>query len=325
MTLTHLTPEVGWTFMAIVAALGVATLLVAVRGWQRPEKDFTELRLRLRTWWIIVGLFGLALVLSRTGALVFFAVVSALALREYLTLVPLRPADRRVVLWAYLSIPLQYYWIEIKWYGMFIIFIPVYLFLFLPTRMVLTGVTQGFLRTAGALHWGLMTTVFSLSHAALLLVLEPGADSRIEPAWPSTAAIESPGPGLLLFLVLLTECNDVFQYLWGKTFGRIRVAPTVSPGKTLAGLLGGVGSTLILGGLLGPWLTFLDLPRALLGALLIGVSGFAGDLSISALKRDLGIKDSGDLLPGHGGILDRVDSLTYTAPLFFHFVYYCYG
>lgn len=326
MNFSHLTPEVRWTFLAIVAALAGATFFVGVLGWFRPEKDYTELRLRTRTWWIIVGLFGFALILNRNGAIVFFAVVSSLALREYLGLIPDRPKTRRILPWVYLCIPLQYYWVATEWYGMFVIFIPVYLFLFLPTRMVLMGKTEGFLRSAAALHWGLMTTVYCLSHAAFLLVLDPGdtlVKSRLEPSW-TVEKLSLAGPALLLFLVLLTEANDIFQFLWGKSLGRIRVAPIVSPGKTLGGLSGGVSSTVVMGGLLGPWLTFMDLPRSLMAGLLIGLSGFAGDLSISALKRDLGVKDSGDILPGHGGILDRIDSLIYTAPLFFHFVYHYY-
>ena len=129
---------------------------------------------------------------------------------------------------------------------------------------------------------------------------------------------------MLLMLVLLTELNDIAQYIWGKSFGRRKVAPHVSPGKTWAGLLGGVATTVCLAALIGPWLTLMDLPRSVIAGLIIGVSGFFGDLSISAIKRDLKVKDSGSILPGHGGILDRIDSLTYTAPLVFHFVYYCY-
>jgi phosphatidate cytidylyltransferase len=130
---------------------------------------------------------------------------------------------------------------------------------------------------------------------------------------------------LLLFLVLLTELNDIFQYLWGKSFGHLKIAPHVSPKKTWAGLFGGVGTTTLLAAVVGPWLTFMDWQHALVAGLIIGIAGFAGDLSISAIKRDLGVKDSGTALPGHGGILDRIDSLTYTAPLFFHYVWHGYG
>jgi phosphatidate cytidylyltransferase len=325
MSLAHLSPAVVWVFSVIVVALVAASLAVAILSRRQSERDFRELRLRVRTWWIIVCLFALAVLLNRAGVLVFFGVVSALSLREYLALVPPRASDWRILLWTYLSIPLQYYWIYIEWYGLFIIFIPVYLFLLLPTRLVFMGITDGFVQSTAALHWGLMTTVFSISHAAYLLVLEPGANPRWPVHWPAGTNSASAGAGLLLFLVLLTELNDIFQYLWGKSIGRIHIAPRVSPRKTLGGFLGGVATTTLLATAIGPWLTFMDWGRSMLAGLMIGLAGFAGDLSISAVKRDLGVKDSGTTLPGHGGILDRIDSLTYTAPLFFHLVWYGYG
>jgi phosphatidate cytidylyltransferase len=195
----------------------------------------------------------------------------------------------------------------------FIIFIPVYCFLFIPVRMLMVGQTGGYTRAAGTIHWGLMTTVFSLSHAAFLLNLRSRSN-------PDLLA----GPGLMLYLVILTELNDVFQYLWGKSVGRHRIVPSVSPNKTWQGFLGGVGTTTVLAWLLGPVLTPMSDWQALLAGLIISVGGFFGDINLSALKRDLGIKDTGSLLPGHGGILDRVDSLTYTAPLFFHYVYFLF-
>ncbi|MEJ2575054.1 MAG: phosphatidate cytidylyltransferase, partial [Gammaproteobacteria bacterium] len=127
---------------------------------------------------------------------------------------------------------------------------------------------------------------------------------------------------LVLYLVFLTQFNDVMQYTWGKLFGRHKIIPKVSPNKTWQGFGGGVLTTAVLAALLGPWLTPLSIPQAILAGLIIGAGGFVGDVIISALKRDIGVKDSGSLLPGHGGLLDRLDSLLYTAPLFFHFVYY---
>lgn len=322
--LQHLSREVVITLCGIAAALVIASILVRLRKRLRPDRDDTELRLRVRTWWAIAWTFALAIVLSPGASVLFLAFVSFLALKEFLSLIPTRQADRRVLYWAYMSIPVQYYWAYSGWYGMFVVFIPVYMFLLLPARMVSIGQTDGFLRAVGTLHWGLMTTVYSLSHTAMLLMFKVGDSPRITaPLLSGSKSV--PGVALLVLLVLLTQFNDVAQYIWGKSFGRIRVVPTVSPGKTLAGLLGGVGTTMLLAALLGPWLTILDLKRAVIAGGIIAFSGFAGDVSISAMKRDLGIKDSGSILPGHGGILDRVDSLTYTAPLFFHFVYYCYG
>jgi phosphatidate cytidylyltransferase len=324
MHFSKLPTEVQFALAGVLAALVLSSVILEVARRLRPNWDATEVKLRLRTWWIIAGLFSLAIVLDFGASLTFFAFVSFLALKEYLSLIPTRRADRRVLFWAYMSIPFQYYWAWERWYGMFIVFIPVYMFLLLPVRMVLLGKPEGYLRAIGSVHWGLMTTVFSLSHAAFLLALEPIAGARVAPSWPNASSTVMPGPGLLIFLVLLTELNDIAQFLWGKSLGRARVVPGISPGKTVAGLVGGVLTTLALAALIGPHLTLMDLPRSCIAGGIIGIAGFAGDVSISALKRDLGIKDSGSILPGHGGILDRIDSLTYTAPLFFHFVYYTY-
>lgn len=324
LRLDHLTTEVRWTLLGVFIALIVASAICRLLQFAKPKSNWKELDLRIKTWWMIVGMLSLSIVLDRTISLIFWALVCFLALREYLNLIPTRESDRRVHWWAYGTIPIQFIWVYMEWYGMFLIFIPVYLFLLLPTRMVLIGETKGFLSAIGTLHWGLMTTVFSLSHAAMLLSIHPIETGRATPIWPSPLAATSPGPGLLILLVLLTQGNDVAQFIWGKLFGRIKVVPRVSPGKTLAGLLGSVCTTVVLALLLGPRLAFFDWQHSLLIGLVIGVGGFAGDVSISAIKRDLGVKDSGAILPGHGGILDRVDSLTYTAPLFFHLVYYFY-
>jgi phosphatidate cytidylyltransferase len=298
--------------VGILALLILATAVALALKRFRPDRDYTQPLLRIRTWWVIIALVFGALLLCRGTAILFFGLVSYLAFKEFITLIPTRRADHRVLFWAYLAIPLQYFWAYTEWYGMFIIFIPVYMFLLLPVRMVLRGATDGFLKAAGTLQWGLMTTVFSLSHLAFLLVL------------PDDGPAEPMGVGLVLYLISLTEINDVAQYLWGKGCGRRKVVPDVSPNKTWAGLAGGVATTTVLAMLLAPALTPLSGWHALLVGVLIGVSGFFGDICVSAVKRDIGIKDTGDLLPGHGGILDRVDSLTFTAPLFFHFMRYYY-
>ncbi|MBW4552678.1 MAG: phosphatidate cytidylyltransferase [Aphanocapsa sp. GSE-SYN-MK-11-07L] len=302
----------------MIALSGIYGLLLIGTGmicglvYTKPETDYTELKDRIKSWWVIVTVFTLTLILNCTAAIVLFGLLSFLALKEYLSLIPTRQADRRVLLWAYLAIALQYAWILIGWYGMFLIFIPIYVFLFLPMRMVLIGETQGFLRAIGTLHWGLMLTVYNLSHLPYLLML-PLAGNPI-----------AGGSGLLVYLVFLTEINDIAQYMTGKLLGRHKVVPTISPGKTLEGLGGGIVVTTLLAIALAPWLTPFSLIHSICLGLLLSLTGFIGDVTISALKRDLGIKDSGNLIPGHGGILDRIDSLTYTAPLFFHFTVYFY-
>lgn len=303
-------PNLQAALCGILALLALGTVVIGLKRLFKPALGDRELWLRMRSWWVMAGLFMLAIAVDRALSIVFFALVSFLALKEYFSIIPTRRADRRVLFWAYLAIPAQYFWVAEGWFGMFIIFIPVYLFLFIPLKMVIVGETRGFVKAAGALHWGLMTTVFSLSHAAFLLAL------------PDAGNPAAGSAGLLLFLVFLTQFNDVMQFVWGKLAGRRKVIPKVSPGKTVAGFVGGVATTTLVAWLAAPYLTPLTGWQPVAAGLIIGIGGFVGDVTISALKRDLGIKDSGTLIPGHGGILDRVDSLTYTAPLFFHFVYF---
>ena len=301
------------TIGALFAALILASVIVRVLRLLKPQTDWTEIIVRIRTWWIMVGVFVFAIISNRTISILFFAFVSFLALKEYLSLIPTRRADRRVLFWAYMAIPFQFYWVYAEWYGMFIIFIPVYMFLLLPMRMISIGQTDGFIRAVGTLHWGLMTMVFSISHAAFLLVLRLKDNPQ-----------EFPGPGFVLMLVVFTELNDIFQFIWGKLFGRHKILPSVSPNKTWEGFLGGVGTTVALSTIAGPSLTPMNYGQSAVAGLVLGVGGFVGDVCISAMKRDLAIKDTGTLLPGHGGMLDRIDSLTYTSPLFFHYVYWLF-
>lgn len=278
---------------------------------KNPLKDYSELSLRIKSWWWMIGIVFFALYLPVNYTVVFIALLSFLALKEFLSIVPIRMADRRVIFWGYLSIPLQYYWLSIEWYGMFIIFIPVYVFLFLPMRMVLTGDTKGFIRSAGVIHWSLMLTVFCISHMAYLLVLP-------------VINIDAGPMGLILFLLVMTQFNDVSQYVWGKSIGKTKIIPKVSPNKTWEGFIGGVVTIAAISGFLAPFLTPLSVLEGVVAGLIISISGFIGDVVISSVKRDLRIKDTGQMIPGHGGLLDRIDSLMFTSPLFFHYVYYLY-
>jgi phosphatidate cytidylyltransferase len=123
--------------------------------------------------------------------------------------------------------------------------------------------------------------------------------------------------------VFVVEISDVLQYIWGKTLGRHKIIPAVSPNKTWEGFLGGITSAVALS-LLMRFLTPFSWREVMAVALLITVAGFFGGAVMSAVKRDFGVKDFGSIIPGHGGILDRVDSLCYAAPIFFHYVRYFY-
>ncbi len=304
------------TFNTKIALLGIITLLILAKvglillKTRIPIEDLKEMNLRLRTWWIMVATFSISLVLGRGGSLSFIGLISFLALKEYFSLIPTRPIDRPILYLAYIAIPVQFYWIAINQYQMFIVFIPLFAILVLSISMVMVGEPNGFLHTVGSVSWGLLITVFSLGHLGFLIVLPASAN-------PNGGAV-----GLLMYLIFLTQFSDVMQYIVGKSFGRQQVILRVSKGKTWEGLIGGLVTTLILSVLLAPWFTPLNHWEGFFAGLLIGLTGFFGDVTISALKRDIGVKDAGTLLPGHGGVLDRVDSLILSAPLFFNFVYW---
>lgn len=313
MQIPSLSEELLIVLSGVLGLLIFSSIISFLLTKMKPGKNFTEVNQRIKSWWVMAAVFTFAILINRNISLLFLAFLCFLAFKEYLSLIPTHRAHRKILFWAYLAIPIQFVWIFIGWYGMFIIFIPVYMFLFLPIQMILIGENKGFLRTMGSVHWGLMIMVFGLSHLAYLLVL-PG----------TTGANAADGAGLVLYIVILTQCNDVAQFIWGKLLGRHKVIPKVSPNKTWEGLLGGIVTTTALAFLLAPLLTPFTLWSTIFTGSLIGLTGFIGDVNISSLKRDLDIKDTGQTIPGHGGILDRVDSLTYTAPLFFHFARYFY-
>lgn len=298
--------------LALILTLIIASFIVYFKVKRNPDKDYQELVLRTRSWWWMIALIVGALLFGAKATTIFFGFISFLALKEFFSITPLRIVDRRLIFWAYLAIPLQFYFAYIQWYGMFIIFIPVYMFLFLPFRSILIGETHGFIRANAIIQWSLMLCVFAFSHIAYLANID-----RINP--------NAGFSGLILYLLFVTQFNDVSQYVSGKCFGKRKIIPKVSPNKTWGGFIGGLIVTTILSAFLAPFLTILSLQQGIIAGILIAVSGFVGDVVLSSVKRDLKIKDSGSLIPGHGGILDRIDSLMYAAPIFFHYFYYVTG
>jgi len=311
MNINLLTDEVLYVLIGIVAVLIISTFITKIMKQKNNTSGLKEVEMRIRSWWVMFIIFTFALLIHSTISLIFMALLCFLALKEYFSLIPFNRSHRLVLFWAYMTIPIQFLLIYLGWYVMFIVFIPVYMFLLIPIQAIIVGETKNFLRSIATVQWGVMLMVFGLSHLAFLLVL-PGQEESIA------------GAGLVLFLVVLTQANDVAQFLWGKMLGKKKIVPKVSPNKTWAGFIGGVLTTTVLAVILAPLITPFSLFSSIIAGLYIGLTGFIGDVNISALKRDLNIKDTSAIIPGHGGILDRVDSLTYTAPLFFHFTRYFY-
>jgi phosphatidate cytidylyltransferase len=307
--------ELQWMLAGVLGLLAVASIVGCVLSrrvsGESAAATVSNLNARIRAWWVMSFVFALTLVAGRAGTFVLFGLVSFLALREYLTLTPTRRGDHRPLFWTFFVVtPLQYLFISTGWYGMFVIFIPVYAFLFLPARMALSGDTEHFLERAAKTQWGLMVCVYCVSFAPALLTLDiPGFGRH--------------GKQLLLFLVLVDQMSDVLQYVFGKLFGRHKISPRVSPNKTWEGFAGGVACASLLGAALW-WATPFTPWAAGAISLAIALMGFAGGLVMSAIKRDRGVKDFGSLIEGHGGILDRIDSMCFAAPVFFHITRWWY-
>lgn len=300
-----LTPQVIGAFGAILLLLLVFQIFV----WAKKGRGkFGDLQKRLIAWWYILGVFALIFLTRQWCLTLLWMGISLLALHEYFHVIPHKEEHKRVRLWLYLSIPIQYIFVLTGYYSLFLIFVPVYVYLLFPIRMIIVGKTEDFLQTMSSHFWGVMMAGYALSHIAYLSVFSGEQHFRAGPL------------GLMLFLLILTEINDAAQYMWGKLFGKRPIVPKISPKKTVEGLIGGVATCAVFSILLAPLLTPLNLLWAALVGVLIGVGGFFGDVTLSALKRDIEIKDFGTLLPGHGGLLDRIDSLIFTAPLFFHLI-----
>jgi len=305
----NLDRQMLWLVEGVVGGLLAASLvgffLSRTAKSDGARATVENLNARIRAWWIMIGIFSIAMIVGPLGAMLLFAFVSFLALREYVSLIPTIPADHRTLFWAFFVVtPLQYWLLYRGWYGVASIMIPVYAFLFVPMRLVLSQEVAGFLDRAARIHWGLMVCVYCISYAPALLILDIHGYKR-------------QSAKLLLYLVIVVQLSDVFQYIWGKLLGKRKIAPLVSPNKTWEGFLGGIGSASLLGTSLW-WMTPFSPLQALAISLLITLLGFAGGLIMSAIKRDRGVKDFGSIIEGHGGILDRVDSICFSAPVFFH-------
>ena len=299
-----------WLFLAILAILitasSIGSILALKYGSQNPT--ISNLNARINAWLVMTLVLVLAFVTGHIGSTFLFFLVSFAALRECLSLVYSRRGDYAVLVACfYVVLRVQYYFVLTDWYGMFAIFIPVYAFLLLPILAGLSGDPTRFLDRTAKIQWSLMVSVFCISHVPFLLNLKiPNFDQNIL---------------LVIFLIAVVQASDVLQYIWGKLLGKRKIAPVLSPSKTVEGFVGGVLSATALATALW-WITpFTPFQAGLIG-LVICLMGFAGGLVMSAIKRDFGVKDWGHMIKGHGGMMDRVDSICFAAPIFFHIVRY---
>ena len=299
----------GGLIITLIIASSIGYGLKFKVGFSTPHAVIDNLNARINAWWVMILIIFAAATLGFYGVIGLFFVISFMALREFLSLLYIRRGDHLALAACfYVILPIQYILVAIDWFSMFTIFIPVYGFLFLPILSALLGDTAHFLDRSTKVQWALMISVFCISHipAILTLDIEGFEDKKLL---------------LMIFLILVVQSSDVLQYVWGKLFGKHKIAPKLSPSKTVEGFVGGVVSASVLGGLLY-WLTPFNPVQAVLMSLLICLMGFLGGLVMSAMKRSMGVKDWGNMISGHGGMLDRMDSLCFAAPIFFHVVRY---
>ncbi len=302
---------VGGVLAILAAATMIAQRLKYASDIGLNPALVESFNLRIRAWWLMCTVLAAAFLAGTGATVVLFGLISFWALREFITLTPTRLGDHRTLFWVFIVFtPAQYVLVGMgaDYYGLFSVLIPVYAFLFIFARVALAGDYKRFLERTAKIQAGLMVCVYCLSHAPALMSLE------IENYAGNNAR-------LLFFFVLLVQLNDVLQYAWGKLLGQHVITPTISPSRTWEGFLGGVASTTLIGMALW-WATPFEPWEAAGMSLVVAIMGSAGSITMSAIKRDRGVKDYGTLVVGHGGVLDRIDSICFAAPVFYHLTRY---
>ena len=296
--------------LGVVLVLLLATTAGALAKWRlaqgRPHRLIDLVNSRVAAWWVTAALLLVAFALGRTGVVLLFALVSFYALREFISLSYTRRGDHLAIAAAfYIGLPAQYYLVHVNWYGLYTVFIPVYAFLVLPILSSLSGDSTRFLERTAKVQWGLMLCVFCISHVPALLTLPiPNFDGR--------------QPLLIAFLLIVVQGGDLLQELWPALLRRTRLGANAR--QRIAPVLA-LACTALLGALLA-WLTPLSMPGAAAMALVMGLMGYFGRRVMTAIKRDRGVSQWGALVDGYGGMLDRLDSVIFAAPIFFHLLRY---
>lgn len=301
-----------YLFLAACGGLFIATMIgevlkVRLSG-DRPHPTVETYLTRVHSWWAMTILTTLALLSGPGGVVVLFAFCSFAALREFLTLTTKTRADHWSLVAAfYMILPAQYILIWQGQTGVWTVLIPVYAFLLLPILSALRGADEKFLARISETQWALMTCVYCASHVPALITLEiDGYGQRVVL--------------LIAFLVVVVQLADLADYFIGRRIGKHKIAPQISP-RSWEGF-GAAAVTAALLGLSLSWIT----PFGPAWAAVLAVTAFAvgagGSLVLRAIKRDLGVKDWGHLIPGQGGLIDQMDSVIFAAPIFFHLTRY---
>jgi len=314
----------------------VAVLVLLLLAWalgnyleKRPEADVNlalvkSFNRRIQAWLIMYLILGATFLAgsSRIPAVILFFIVSFWALREFITLTPTTFADHRALFWVFFVFtPLQYILVgfghhDYEWMGfvinpgrIFITWIPIFAFLFIPARIAFAGDHKRYLERTAKIQAGLIICVYALSHAPALLDLKyVGAEAK---QW------EGGNAGVLFFFIIVVQMSEVFQFVWTQLLGQRVIAPAINSNRTWEGFVGGVLTSMVLGTALF-WVTPFNPIQAASMALILAITGFAGAMTMSAVKRDRGVEDYGTLVEGHVGVLDRFDSICFAAPVFYH-------
>lgn len=312
----------------VLVSLGIATLvgfLLARRETVAIEAAvIRRFNQRVRVWWMMCGILIFGFLLHRVGTIVLFGLVSFWALREFITMTPTRRGDHRTLFWVFfIFTPLQYILIILgssppawltagrpsDFYGLYSIMIPVYGSLFIPARIALAGDFKRFLERSAKIQFGLLICVYSLSHAPALLDL----NLRHTDGQPWMGSNVS----LLFFFILIAQIARVFQQAWSRLAGRRPIAPEINAGRTWEGLFGSMVTTAVVGAALF-WATPFAPWEAAVMSIVVAFMSFAGGMTMSAIKRDRGVTDTGSLVQGHAGVLDQIDDVCFAAPVFYH-------
>ena len=303
------------TFLAIFGGLALAAAaasFVVHRLMMRTSDPIKltwigQLNSRVQASWLILLLFAIGFALGEVALSVIFALASFFALREFVALTPIKPADHvALVIAFYLVIPVQYVLVASGWYQLYAVFIPVYLFLILPAVMAWRLDTELYLQRVAKVQWGLMLSVYCVSHAPAIATLEP-------------PGYEGRGPLLLLYFLLLVQMSENFAVLASASFGR---TPLLSnPNKSREGVLIGGAAACVLGTLLW-WMTPFTWWQAAMMSLATVVAAFMGGLVLASVKRSLGERQWDQGVALSRGVLERLEGVTFSAPVFFHATVY---